>query len=85
MTHQAPLVRFHLIPLSLLSVPKKPILPALLMPHDEASLHLLANREIEEDSDEELLPTFTRETLGNGWPQFALAGEYLLGSPDNFS
>lgn len=75
MTHPTPLVRFHLILLSLVSLPKNPILSALLMSHDEASWHLLANLAIEEDSDEELLPTFTRETLGNGWPRFVVAGE----------
>jgi len=48
------------------------------MSHDEASWHLLADRTIREDSDEELLPPFTRETRGNGWLQFMLAGEYLL-------
>ncbi|SRR5258706_8129734 len=75
MTHSTPLVRFHLILLSLVSVPKKAILSALLMSHDEASLHLLADRAIGEDSDEELLPTFTREPLENEWPRFVVAGE----------
>jgi hypothetical protein len=48
------------------------------MSHDEGNLYLLADQAIGGDSDEELLPTFTRETLGNEWPHFVLVGEYLL-------
>jgi len=44
------------------------------MSHDEASWHLLADLAIGEDSDEELLPTFTRDTQVNGWPQLVLVG-----------
>lgn len=73
-----PLVRFHLIPLSLVFVSENPSLSALLMSDDEASWYLLADRAITEDSDEELLPTFTREPLENAWLQFVLVGEYLL-------
>ena len=68
------LVPFHLIPLPLVSIPNNHRFSALLMSHDEASLHLLADRAIGEDSDEELLPTFTRGTKGNGWPQLVLVG-----------
>jgi hypothetical protein len=45
------------------------------MSHDEASLHLLADRGIGEDSDEELLPLFTRDTREKGWQQIVLVGE----------
>lgn len=54
------------------------------MSHDEASWYLLADRAITEDSDEELLPTFTRETLGNAWLQFVLVGEYHLSGSGRF-